>query len=173
MTLRAPTRATTLACAALALATASTLATAGENHRPPVDMPKAYTQECGSCHTAFAPGLLPSASWARVMAGLDRHYGADASMDAALTKQIGAWLQLHAGTSRKVSGAPPEDRITRAAWFERKHRRVEPATWRLQSVKSAANCGACHGGADEGDFNEHRLRTPEGLSPAQRRAWHD
>ncbi len=173
MPLRGLTHASALALAAFALATAGTLAGASERLRQPPDMPKAYTQECGSCHTAFAPGLLPQASWNRVMTGLDRHYGTDASMDAALAKQIGAWLQLHASTSRKVSGAPPEDRITRAAWFERKHRRVEPATWRLQSVKSASNCGACHGGADEGDFNEHRLRTPKGLSPAQRRAWHD
>lgn len=173
MALPYPIGAATLALAVFTLATAGTLANAGERHRQPVAMPKAYTQECGSCHAAFPPGLLPPASWTRVMAGLDRHYGTDASMDATLATQIGTWLQAHAGTSRKVSSTPPDDRITRSAWFERKHRRVEPATWRLPSVKSAANCAACHGGADEGDFEEHRLRTPEGLSPLQRRTWHD
>ncbi|MBL8348601.1 MAG: cytochrome C, partial [Rubrivivax sp.] len=40
-------------------------------------------------------------------------------------------------------------------------------------VKSAANCGACHGGADTGDYGDHRLLIPEGLSLAQRRAWRD
>jgi len=160
------------AVATVALGTATT-AHAGERQRLPADMPKAYTQECASCHVAYPPGLLPRASWSRLMAGLDKHYGTDASIDAALTQQIETWLLAHAGTSRKARGAPPEDRITRSAWFEHEHRQVDLATWRLPSVKSAANCGACHGGADQGDYDEHRLRLPEGLSPAQRRAWRD
>ena len=44
----------------------------------------AYVQECGSCHVAFAPGLLPAASWQRLMADLGRHFGSDASLDAAV-----------------------------------------------------------------------------------------
>ncbi|MBL8346549.1 MAG: diheme cytochrome c, partial [Rubrivivax sp.] len=159
--LLAPATAAALAACALtagitagitAAITTPTPARADERQRLPADMPKAYTQECASCHPAYPPGLLPRASWSRVMAGLGQHYGTDASLDATLTKQIEAWLLAHAGTSRKVSGAPPDDRITRSAWFERKHRHVQPATWRLPSVKSAASCGACHGGADEGDY---------------------
>jgi mono/diheme cytochrome c family protein len=159
--------------AALVLAASLAGWAAGEARRLPADMPAAYPQECGSCHTAFPPGLLPRDAWARVMAGLERHYGSDASLDAALARQIEAWLLAHAGSSRKVNPAPPEDRLTRAAWFERKHRRVEPATWRLPSVKSAANCAACHTGADRGDYDDDRLRLPEGASRAQRRAWSD
>lgn len=161
------------AAAVLAACTVASTAGASERTRLPGGLLPAYTQECASCHTAYAPGLLPASSWRRVMAGLDRHYGTDASIDAALARQIEAWLQAHAGTSRKVSEAPPEDRITRSAWFERKHRRVEPATWGLPEVKSAANCAACHAGADQGDYDDHTLRMPAGLSPAQRRAWRD
>ena len=107
------------------------------------------------------------------MAGLNRHYGTDASLDAALTKQIEAWLLAHAGTSRKAGGSPPEDRITRSAWFDHEHRRVQAATWRLPSVKSAANCTACHAGADQGDYDDDRLRVPAGLSTRQRQDWQD
>jgi mono/diheme cytochrome c family protein len=139
----------------------------------PAQIPAAYTQECASCHTAYPPGLLPARSWQRVMGGLDRHYGTDASLDAATTQQISAWLQAHAGTYKRVSEEPPQDRITRSAWFERKHRQVEPAVWQLPSVKSAANCGACHTGADRGRFDDDALRMPSGLTPAQRRAWND
>lgn len=32
-----------------------------------------YAQECGSCHMAFAPALLPAPSWQRIMNGLGRH----------------------------------------------------------------------------------------------------
>lgn len=162
-------RATTLfLLAALPLAAA-----AAEPRRLPSDMPSTYVPECGACHVPFPPGLLPRASWARVMAGLDRHYGADASLEPALRREIDAWLQARAGARRKVSEPPPEDRITRAAWFERKHRRIEAATWRLPSVKTAANCAACHTGAEQGDYDDDRLRLPEGVSRSQRRAWDD
>ena len=32
----------------------------------------AWKSECGSCHVAYPPGLLPAASWRAIMAGLDR-----------------------------------------------------------------------------------------------------
>jgi hypothetical protein len=45
--------------------------------------------------------------------------------------------------------------------------------WKLPSVKSAAQCAACHGDADQGRFDERALRLPAGLSASQRRAWND
>jgi mono/diheme cytochrome c family protein len=139
----------------------------------PINVPPAYTQECASCHAAYPPGMLPARSWQRVMNGLDQHYGTDASLDAATVQQLRAWLQAHAGTYKRVSEEPPQDRITRSAWFERKHRKVEPAVWRLPSVKSAANCAACHTGADQGRFDDDNLRIPDGLTLRQRWAWVD
>ncbi|MBI5716586.1 MAG: diheme cytochrome c [Burkholderiales bacterium] len=176
MNLRPSSRAaaTTLAALAALAALMSTPAGAGERTGLPADVPAAYAQECASCHIAYPPGLLPRESWRRVMSSLGRHYGTDASLDGALQRQIEAWLVAHAGTSRKVvREAPPEDRITRSAWFEREHRAVNAQTWRLPSVKSAANCGACHPGADQSDFDDDRLRLPEGLSGAERRRWRD
>lgn len=139
----------------------------------PRNAPAAYAQECAACHTAYAPGLLPAVSWNHIMASLGKHYGTDASLDAATVQKLNQWLQAHAGTYKRVSEAPPEDRITRSAWFERKHRKIEPSVWKLPSVKSAANCAACHTGADQGNFNEHDLRIPAGLDARARRAWND
>jgi Dihaem cytochrome c len=139
----------------------------------PRDALPLYAQECGSCHTAYAPGLLPAASWSRLMSGLGRHYGSDASLDPAVAGQLGHWLQANAGTYKRVNEEPPQDRITLSAWFERKHRKVDAVTWTLASVKSAANCGACHSGADQGSFNEGGLRQPAGLSARSARAWND
>lgn len=134
--------------------------------------PKAYAQECAACHVAYPPQMLPAASWARLMGGLDKHFGTDASLDAKDVQQLGRWLQENADR-HPATPAPPEDRITRTARFERKHRQIEPATWRLPSVRSAANCMACHTGADKGQYSEHALRMPEGLSARQRAAWDD
>lgn len=123
-------------------------------------LPK-YAQECASCHIAYPPGMLPAASWQRVMSGLDRHYGTDASLDAESVRQISAWLAANAGTHKRVTAsAPPEDRITRSAWFLREHDEIATATWKNPAVKSAANCAACHPRAEQGAFNEHDVRIP-------------
>ncbi len=163
-------RCLTAVCLGLGLAA---VAHADRGRDWPARVPPAYVQECGACHSAYAPGLLPAPSWRRLMGGLQRHYGSDASLDAAAVQQIDTWLQAHAGTYKRVNGEPPQDRITRSAWFERKHREVATATWRLPSVKSAANCTACHAGADRGRYDDDELRLPDGLDPRHRRAWLD
>ncbi len=157
----------------LALAAAAVARADGDRIAMPAQVPQAYVRECASCHLAYPPALLPAASWQRLLQGLDRHYGSDASLDAATVRELSAWLQAHAGTDRRVAEAPPQDRITRAAWFERKHRRIDPAVWKLPSVGSAAQCAACHREAAQGRFSERSLRMPAGLTPAQRQAWRD
>jgi hypothetical protein len=123
--------------------------------------PAVYTQECGSCHLAFPPNMLPKASWHRVMNSLDKHYGSDASLDAAMQKQIDTWLQTNGGQGKRAREEPLQDRITRSAWFERKHREVSAATFKRASIKSPANCTACHRDAAQGDFDEDRVRIPK------------
>ncbi|PZO13956.1 MAG: cytochrome C [Burkholderiales bacterium] len=139
----------------------------------PRNVPQAYTQECAACHTAYPPGMLPARSWQRVMNGLDKHYGTDASLDAATVTQLSQWLQTNSGTYKRVNEEPPQDRITRSAWFERKHRNIDAAVWKHASVKSAANCAACHTGANQGQFDDDNLRFPPGLDTRLRRGWND
>ena len=160
-----------LLAASVALATTHPALADGGRAMPRSVLP-AYTQECASCHLAYPPGMLPARSWQRVMNGLDRHYGTDASLDAATVQQLSTWLQAYAGTYKRLAEEPPQDRITRSAWFERKHRKVEPAVWQLPSVKSAANCAACHAGDEQGRFDDD-LRLPAGLTARQRQAWAD
>jgi hypothetical protein len=161
------------ACALALLFGLGTLAHADSGSLSPRTVLPAYQQECGSCHLAYPPGLLPASAWRRIMSGLDTHYGSDASLDAAMAQQIGAWLQAHGGTYKRVSSAPPQDRITRSAWFERKHRRIAPAVWQHAAVKSPAHCAACHTGAAQGDFDEDRLRMPPGLDKRYQNAFKD
>ncbi len=128
-----------------------------------VPLHPAYQQECAACHLAYPPGLLPAASWRRLMDNLPRHFGTDASLDAATLQQLTTWLAANAGTHKKVArdpSPPPQDRITRAAWFVREHDEVPAATWALPAVKSAAHCAACHTRADQGEFRERDIRIP-------------
>ena len=154
--------------AATATATATGTANADSGRLMPRDAPAAHAQECASCHSAYPPGLLPAASWQRIMSGLDRHYGTDASIDATTVRELSRWLQANAGTYKRVRGAPPDDRITRADWFVRKHRELDAAAWKHPAVRSAANCAACHPGADRGDYDDDGVRLPAGLSATWR-----
>lgn len=131
-----------------------------DGKRLAVPMLGAYVQECGSCHVAYAPGLLPAASWQRLLDNLSRHFGSDASLDAAAARPIAAWLQANAGSGRIGRSTPPQDRITRSDWFLREHREIDNATWQRPTVRSAANCSACHPRADIGRFSEHDVRIP-------------
>ncbi|MDE2607481.1 MAG: diheme cytochrome c [Burkholderiales bacterium] len=122
-------------------------------------LPK-YRSECSACHVAYPPGLLPAASWERLMRNLPQHFGTDASLDPASVKEISQWLVANAGTGKRGREEPPQDRITRSAWFQREHREVPAATWKLPTVKSPANCAACHTTAEQGIFDEHHVRIP-------------
>jgi hypothetical protein len=119
----------------------------------------AWQAECGSCHVAYPPSLLAAGEWRTVMSTLDRHYGTDASLDAATAQPIAAFLERNAGWPRGASAAK-EPRITTAAWFVRKHRRFDAATWARPAIGSPSNCNACHAGAASGDFEEHAVRVP-------------
>ena len=149
---------------ALLWATAALLAggaARAEDHAPRVPPHPTYVQECAACHVAFPVGLLPATSWKRLMANLPQHFGTDASLDPATTQTLTTWLVANAGTGRRVSEAPAEDRITRGAWFVREHGEVGAAVWKRASIKSPANCGACHGGAAEGRYGEREIRIPK------------
>ena len=147
--------------AALALLLAAAVLPAhADGHRRGVAPPPLVAQECGSCHVVYPPGLLPAASWQALMGGLARHFGSDASVDAPAAREIGAWLVAHAAGGRRAGDVPPDHRITRSAWFVREHREVGSAVWARAAVRSAANCGACHGGAAQGDFDEHAVHIP-------------
>ena len=152
-----------IALAAALVVALSLPAHAGEHegeHGARAPLLPSYARECGSCHAPFAPRLLPAASWRDLMGGLPRHYGTDASLDAATTAAIGAWLEANAGSSRRGAIPPPENRITRSAWFLHEHDEVAPQVWRRPSIQRPSNCAACHAGAEQGAFDEHDVRIP-------------
>lgn len=117
-----------------------------------------WQQECASCHMAFPPGLLPVASWEKLMGGLDQHFGTDASLSPKDASEIGSFLKQNASNRWRAITAPL--RITDSFWFKRKHHEVANAVWQRASIKSPSNCMACHAGADKGNFNEHSVRIP-------------
>ena len=130
-----------------------------------------YRTECGGCHFAYPPGLMTADSWDRVMNTLDQHFGDDASLDPAVSKEILAYLQANAAdrsdakrarsfAAGKITGDGPP-RITGNSYFRRKHDEV-PVRYVKDNpqVKSFSHCSACHRGADKGLFDEHDVDIP-------------
>lgn len=129
-------------------------------HRSVVSNAKWQT-ECGSCHVAFPPRLLPAGSWRAMMSGLDKHFGSDASLDAADAREIGAFLEQHAKRRKLETTDKPVLRITETRWFKREHRKVADSVWNNPKVKSPANCAACHTQAESGDYRERNIKIPK------------
>jgi hypothetical protein len=120
----------------------------------------AYQTECGSCHVAYPPQLLAAPAWQRILQGLDRHFGVDASVDAPTATTIGAFLDANAQRAGGKRFDPAAVRITETPWFRHEHGEIAPAVWQRAAVRTPANCGACHPQAERGRFSERDVRIP-------------
>ena len=122
---------------------------------------EATKKECGACHMAFQPRMLPARSWQRIMATLDDHFGEDASLDPETTRAIRDYLVENAADStwrggkfmRGLAKGDTPLRITETPYWRRKHdREVSQRSW--QKAGSKANCLACHRYAEKGYYDD-------------------
>ncbi|MFY9136229.1 diheme cytochrome c [Zwartia sp.] len=134
---------------------------AGSVNLLPATVSPKYQQECAACHLAYPPGLLPRRSWIRLMNNLESHFGSDASIDLKEVQEISVWLDANAGTYKRVRAEPKDDRLTESDWFVRKHRKIEAEVWLRDSVKSKANCAACHTQAERGNYDDDAVMIPK------------
>jgi hypothetical protein len=115
-----------------------------------------YRKECGACHVAFPPRMLSADAHRRTLAGLEKHFGQNAELDAPVRERLERWLVANGGEARGDATL----RLTEQRSFQRKHREVRRETWARASVRSPANCAACHPGAADWDFDEDRVKIP-------------
>jgi hypothetical protein len=139
---------------AVILAVMSGAAHADQRGVFPADMPASYRSECGACHIAFAPDLLPVDAWHRVMSDLVEHYGVDATLEAKEREEIESFLARNAGRGLHTKKNGDQLRLTDTLWFHRRHGKVKPL-FQDPRVVSKANCTACHLHADEGRYDQY------------------
>jgi cytochrome b len=128
-----------------------------------------YTKECGACHYALNPSLLPAASWAALMTSLREHFGEDASLDGPTTSSLAAWLVGNAAetfdteSSNRFRVVAPDDpyRVSATPYWVRKHASVPPEVFARKSVRSKVNCHACHRDAESGRYDDQAIAIPE------------
>jgi len=130
-----------------------------------------YQTECGSCHLAYPPAMLPAVSWQAIMAGLGDHFGENAELDLETRAQIENFLGEYAAGNgggdyarrmwRATQGMAAPLRITETDYFVGKHHEI-PRNMVVENpeVKSFSRCDACHTRADKGSFAEDEIRIP-------------
>ncbi|NOX44039.1 MAG: hypothetical protein GXP19_09950 [Gammaproteobacteria bacterium] len=132
---------------------------------------QAYINECGSCHMAYPPGLLPKRSWKKLMNGLEDHFEDNAELEADVETEISQYLFNNSADnsdyrrSRKIMRTLAFDetplRITEIAYIRREHNKIPTAMIKHNNkVVSLSNCTACHQNADKGSFSERDISIP-------------
>ncbi len=124
----------------------------------------AMAKECGACHMVYPASQLPARSWTALMASLGNHFGENAALDSATTKQIADLLTTTAADAagrnnralRGLSATQTPLRITETPYWISKHGQGRVAATALAAVKakSASDCVACHAGASSGQFDD-------------------
>jgi hypothetical protein len=130
-----------------------------------------YAEECGSCHFAYQPGLLPAASWDRMMSNLNDHFGDNAELSKATEDVIRDYLLTHsadrakAGLAQRIrlsqTGRGSPLRITETRFFLHEHDEIPPKMVQdNDQLGSFSQCDACHTRAAAGSFREHEIHIP-------------
>ncbi|MDV7340922.1 diheme cytochrome c [Terasakiella sp. A23] len=149
-----------LLAAAFALST-STASFADARYSPIED--KTVNSECGACHLAFPPQMLPQRSWQKMMSNLKDHFNEDASVNEENQLYITRFLMNGAADTglwnsrfmRGVKDHMTPQRITELPYWQHEHRGEVPETaWNDPKVKSKSNCMACHPRADQGKYDD-------------------
>ena len=126
-----------------------------------------YVDECGACHLAYPPGLLPVKSWRSIMAGLADHFGESAELDEETSTHIAAYLEQHAlamgQQSRigKLMRNMPDDpplRITELPAFIAAHDEI-PKQLEVEKLETGflSPCADCHRTAASSIFDKELL----------------
>ena len=126
----------------------------------PANAVQLVNSECGACHMVYPPQFLPARSWRAIMAGLNKHFGEIASLDAATSRSIEDFLVANAadtvnGEAEFLRGLHPTDtplRITDTPLWRAIHPKLlRSGVGTGPGIRSAANCMTCHKGTEEDD----------------------
>jgi cytochrome b len=130
-----------------------------------------WREECGSCHLAYHPSLLPARSWERLLAEQESHFGEDLMLEPETVEALRGFLPANGAESlpteaawkilRSIPATGAPLRISATSYWKAKHRGIDAAVFDRAPVRSPANCGACHRDAEAGTFEDAAMYIPE------------
>ena len=132
-----------------------------ESQRPGVSPVKfqPYTENCGSCHFPYQPGLLPTTSWEKVMSNIDNHFGETLNLSSAESRAMTQYLlnnsaghfndDISINTLLSLKYDPIVMRVTQTPYFIKTHSQLGEA----DKMKDIGQCNSCHKQAAQGLYN--------------------
>lgn len=127
----------------------------------------AWSRECGGCHLAYPPSLLPARSWARMLEEQSSHFGEDLSLAQPTLRELGAAAAaapVASWAAWKLAGsAPAQDapqRITELAAWREAHAELPETAFRAPVSLGRHDCEACHVDAASGIFAPRMIQKP-------------
>ena len=130
-----------------------------------------HKKECGACHTPYQSYFLPARSWEKIMGDLNKHFGENAELGADQRAAITTYLVANAAdhTSNRIGEIvmrhiPPSatpTRLTETKFIVLLHREVPKKVFSKKGkLKNLSNCGACHPGSANGNYDEDEVKIP-------------
>lgn len=140
----------------------------GDEYLMPVSNPT-YADQCGTCHFAYQPELLPAESWRLILDGTEDHFGDTVDLDVDARGEIERYLTSNAANTssaelprkiiRSLAGRTPL-RITDIPYIRKEHHELPPQFIKQPSVGTWGNCIACHRNAEKGEYDDDRVSVP-------------
>ena len=142
---------------------------------PLVDYKKehqAYATDCGDCHKAYPPFILPRRSWERIMDNLEDHFGekiTDQNISVSAQNSIREYLYAHSAehSSREIAvkvlasvGDRNPTSLSKVPYWREVHARIDPSIFARKSVKDRSNCAACHKDFEYGVIDDINIAIP-------------
>jgi hypothetical protein len=140
-----------------------------ESYLKPVNNPT-YKENCGVCHFAYQPELLPSSSWKNILGRLEDHFGDSFELEPDAQKIISSYIETnaaeHSTAKRAVKimrslGSRTPMRITEIPYIREKHHEISASVLSRESIGSLSNCSACHKRAEEGIYDDDFVSIPK------------
>jgi len=147
---------------------------------PPLPQNETWNTECGDCHLAFHPSLLPVRSWQRLLDEQNDHFGEELMLDQETIDELLAYSKANSAEQEATEAAwrfnttiPTSEapiKISATGYWKRKHQDIPDAVWKRPDIRSKTNCNACHLDAKQGWFEDAAMRIP-GLGKQAPAAW--
>jgi hypothetical protein len=130
-----------------------------------------YINECGACHFAYQPGLLPANAWEKIMGNLENHFKTDATLEgndfiaiSEYLKQNSAEKNMDYKLSKRIVNSlrnqPVATAISQTPYIIEKHDEIPQNLITQKDVRGIFNCTACHKTANKGIYSERDILIP-------------
>ena len=118
-----------------------------------------WTKECGGCHLAYHPSMLPARSWTKLLQEQHAHFGEDLDLEDESVNRLLGFAAMESAEAHRTtlawkvdSTTPPSAtplRVTDTGYWKHRHADLSDADW--TRTKRFA-CDGCHLDAAAGTF---------------------